>query len=107
MTWPGLSEVFIIKNIDKSIDTTMENLQLRRQVLKSTKKKPPDTDLDEKCKTDVVFCNTMDPSTTKEGEIYSNLCGCLPITPNKGNKYICDVCIRFYFHYGNCDEEQK
>ena len=30
----------------------------------------------------------MDPSITKEGKIYSDLCGRLPVTSNKVNKYI-------------------
>ena len=30
----------------------------------------------------------MDPSTTKEGKFYSDLCGIFPITSNKRNKYI-------------------
>ena len=40
---------------------------MRLQGLKSTRKKTPDTDLDENCKTNVVFNTTMDPSTIKEG----------------------------------------
>ena len=61
---------------------------MRLQGLKSTRKKTPDTDLDENCKTNVVFNTTMDPSTIKEGGNYSQLCERLSITPNKGNKYI-------------------
>ena len=30
----------------------------------------------------------MDPSTTKEGGIYHDLCGQFPITSSSGNKYI-------------------
>ena len=30
----------------------------------------------------------MDPSTTKEGRIYSDLCRCFPTTPRRVNKYI-------------------
>ena len=30
-------------------------------------KKPPDTDLEEKRKTNLVFCTTIDPGTSKEG----------------------------------------
>ena len=30
----------------------------------------------------------MEPSTTKEGKIYSDLYGCFPTTSSRGNKYI-------------------
>ena len=30
----------------------------------------------------------MDPSTTNEGNVYSDLCRHFPITPSRGNKYI-------------------
>ena len=61
---------------------------MRRQGLKSTKEKPPDTDLEENIKTNVVYYTTVDPSTTQEGKIYSYLCGILPTTSSRGNKYI-------------------
>ena len=61
---------------------------MRRKGIQSTKEKPPDTDLEDKIKTNVVFCTTIDPSTTKEGGIYSDLCGRLPTTSSRGNKYI-------------------
>ena len=64
---------------------------MRRQGLQSTREKPPDIDLEEKCKKYVVFCTTVEPSTTKEGKIYSNICGRFPITSTKANKYIYDM----------------
>ena len=82
----GLTERLIKKNIEKSINTTMDNLNIRRQGIQSTRKKPPDIDLEDKCNTNLVLCTTVDLSTTKEGEIYSKLCGHFPITPNKENK---------------------
>ena len=36
----------------------------------------------------VLFCTTVDSSTTKEGKIYSYLCGRFPTTSSWGNKYI-------------------
>ena len=68
---------------------------MRRQGLKSTRKKPPDTDLEDKCKTNAFFCTTMDPYTTKERVIYSDLCGRFPITSINGNKYIYVMYISF------------
>ena len=35
-----------------------------------------------------IFCTTVDPSETKEGKIYSDLCRSLLITFKKINKYI-------------------
>ena len=49
----------------------MGNLHMRRQELQSTKDTPPDTELEEKIKINLVFCTTVDPSTTKKGKIYS------------------------------------
>ena len=58
----------------------MRHLQIRRQGLQSTKEKPPDTDLEEKIKINVLFFTTVDPSTTEEGNIYPDLCGRFPTT---------------------------
>ena len=66
----------------------MGHLHMIIQGLQSTKEKPPDIDLEDKRKTNVVFCTTVDPSTTKEGNVYSDLCGWLPTTSIRGNKYI-------------------
>ena len=66
----------------------MGHLQIRRQGLQSTKDKPPDADLYDNIKTNVVYCTTVEHSTTKEGKIYSDLCGRLPTTSIRGNKYI-------------------
>ena len=66
----------------------MVHLHMRIQVLQSTREKPPDTDLEYKCNTNVFFVTTADPSTMNEGKHYSNLWGRFPITFNKVNKYI-------------------
>ena len=66
----------------------MGHLHIRRQGLKLTKEKPPDTDLEDKIKTNVVYCTDVEPRKTKEGKIYSDLCGRFPITSRRGNKYI-------------------
>ena len=39
-TWPGLTEKLIKNHFDKSRNTTMGHLYMRRQRLKSTKEKP-------------------------------------------------------------------
>ena len=66
----------------------MVHLHVRIQRLKSTKKKPHHTYLEDKIKTNVVFCTTVDSSTTKEVKFYSGLCGRFSTTSVRGNKYI-------------------
>ena len=87
-TWPGLTEKLIKKHLEKSRNTTMGNLHMKRQGLQFTKEKPPDTDLEYNIKKNVVYCITVEPITTKEGKIFSYLCGNFPTTSRKGNKYI-------------------
>ena len=66
----------------------MGNIHMRRKGLKSTRDKTQDTDLEYKRKTNVVFCTTVDPGTTKESKLYSYLCKHFPTTSSIGNKYI-------------------
>ena len=66
----------------------MGHFHIRRQGLKLTKQKPPDTDLEDNITTNLVYCTTVEPSTTKEGKIYSYICRRLPTTSSMGNKYI-------------------
>ena len=66
----------------------MGHLRMIRQGLQSTKEKPPDIDLEEKIKINVVYWTTVYPSKTKEGKIYSDLCRSFPTTSSRGNKYI-------------------
>ena len=85
-TWPGLTEKLIKKHLEKSGNTKLVYLYIRIQGLKSTRETPPDTDLEDKIK-NTVFYTTLDPSTTKEGNIYSDLCGWFPTTSSRGNRY--------------------
>ena len=85
-TWPGLTEKLIKKHLEKSRNTTMGPLHSRRRGLQSTKEKPPDTDLEEYNKTNVVYCTTVEPSTTKEGKIYSDICGHFATTSSREKK---------------------
>ena len=61
---------------------------MRRQGLQSTKEKNHDIDMDDNIKTNIVYCTTVEPKTTKEGKIYSDLCGRFPTTSSRRNKYI-------------------
>ena len=64
----------------------MGHLHTRRQGLQQTKYKPPDTDLEYKIKTNVVYFTTVEPSATKEVKIYSDQCESLPTTSIRGKK---------------------
>ena len=66
----------------------MTHLHMKIQVLQSIKEIPPDKDLKNKSKTNVVFCKTMEPSILNEELFHSHLCGLLRNTPSKGKKYI-------------------
>ena len=66
----------------------MVHLHRRIQGLKKTKEKPPDIDPEDKIKINVVYCTTVEPSTTKEGKIYSDLCRRFTTTSISGKKYI-------------------
>ena len=70
----------------KSINTTMVHLHKKLQGVKLTRNTTTGTDLEENCKTNVVFYATMEPSTTQEGKFYSKLCWRFLITSSKGNK---------------------
>ena len=60
---------------------------MRIHGLQSTKEKPADIELKDKSKTNILFCTTVKPITTKEGNIYSDICGSLPTTSSRRNKY--------------------
>ena len=63
-SWPVITEKLIKKHIDKSRNTTMGHLNMRKQRLQQTKDKPPDTDLEDKITTNVLYCTTVEPITT-------------------------------------------
>ena len=65
----------------------MGHLHRRIKGLQSTKQNLSDTDLEDNIK-NVVYCTIVDPSTTKEGKIYLDLCRSLPTTSSRGKKYI-------------------
>ena len=66
----------------------MTHLHMKIQGLHSIIEIPPDKDLKNKSKTNVVFCKTMDSSILNEELFHSDICGLLRNTPSKGKKYI-------------------
>ena len=71
-TLTGLTKKLVQRHLKKSRNTKMVHLQMKRHSIKSTKGKPSDIDLKDKIKINVLFCTILDPSTTKEGKIYSD-----------------------------------
>ena len=66
-TWPGLTEGFINNHLETSMITTIGHLHMKLQRLQSKRKTTPDTDMKGKCKTNLFYYTTIEPSTTKEG----------------------------------------
>ena len=87
-TWPSLTKNLIKKHIIKSSNRKMLHLHIRKQVLKTTKEKPPDIDLEENSKTKVLFCTAVNPRTKKYGGNILRSMRMLPITSSRVNKYI-------------------
>ena len=50
------------------MNKTMGHLHMRRQLLKPTRKKIADADIEDKFNTNVLLCTTVEPSTTQEGK---------------------------------------
>ena len=71
----------------------MGHLYMRRQGLQSTREKPPDTDLEYKSKSNVVFCTTVDPSTTKEGKFTQIYADASPPHQKEEKIHLRHVCI--------------
>ena len=51
---------------------------MRQQGMQPSIEKPPDIDIEDKYNTNAVFCSTVDPISTKAGNIYSELYGPFP-----------------------------
>ena len=54
----------------------MGHLHMRRHGLQSTKEKPPDTNLEDKIKSNVVYCTTVDlaqPKKERSTQIYAEI----------------------------------
>jgi hypothetical protein len=96
ITWPGLTEDVINKNLKLTPSTAIGHMSQRRQNIRSTSKAPgvaqptPDTDLGSK--THLVYDIVVD-----QGQLYTDLKGKFPVGSRKGNSYVM-VC---YVH--NCN----
>ena len=67
---------------------------MRRQGLKWTKEKLPNTDLMDKIKANVVYFTTVEPSTTKEGKYILRYMRTFTHHFNQGEQiHLCNVCV--------------
>jgi hypothetical protein len=97
ITWPGLTEDAINKDLKLTPATAMGHMNQRRQNKGSTQKTTivaqptPDTDLGSK--THLVYAIVVD-----QGQLYTDLTGKLPVRSSKGNSYIM-VCYVYDCNY--------
>jgi hypothetical protein len=101
VTWPGLTEVAINKNLKLTPGITMGHMNQRRQNIGSTSKTPITSDIEDITKT------TMNLGTkthlvyaifVNQGQLYTNLTGNFTVGSSKGNSYVM-VCYVFYCNY--------
>jgi hypothetical protein len=97
ITWPGLTEDAIHKNLKLTPATAMGHMNQRRQNKRSTSKTPiadearPDTDLG--TKTHLVYAVLVD-----QGQLYTDLTEKIPVRSSKGNLYVM-VCYVYDCNY--------
>jgi hypothetical protein len=87
ITWPGLTEDTINKNLKLTPATAIGHMNQRRQNIRSTSKtpierqQPPDVDLG--TKNHLVYAVVVD-----QGQLYTDLTGKFPVRSSKGNSYV-------------------
>jgi hypothetical protein len=97
VTWPGLTEKAINKNLKLTPATTMGHMNQRRQNIRSTSKTPISSDIEDVTvnpaglgpKTHLVYAVLVD-----QGQLYTDLTGKFPVRSSKGNWYVM-VCYVF------------
>jgi hypothetical protein len=97
ITWPGLTEDAINKNLKLTPDTAMGHMNQLRQNIRSTSKatieKQPTPDTDLGTKTHLVYAVVVD-----QGQLYIDLTGKFPVRSSKGNSYVM-VCYVYDCNY--------
>ena len=88
MTWPDLTKIIINRHIwkIKEHDNGTPVHEKKRPEINQSK-----TSQDRPGRQDQNKCSlwtTVDPSTKNQGKVYSEICGQLPTTSSRGNKYI-------------------
>jgi hypothetical protein len=97
ITWPGLTEDDIHKNLKLTPATAMGHMNQRRQNIRSTPKTPiadaPTADTNIGTKTHLVYAVLVD-----QGQLYTDLTGKFPVRSSKGNSYVM-VCYVYDCNY--------
>jgi hypothetical protein len=97
ITWPGLTEDAINKNLKLTPATAMGHMNQWRQNILSTSKAPiekhPTPDADLGTKTHLVYAVVVD-----QGQLYTDLTGKFPVRSSKGNSYVM-VCYIYDCNY--------
>jgi hypothetical protein len=87
ITWPGLTEDAIHKQLKLTPATAMGHMNQRRQNISSTSKTPiadaPTIDTDLGTKTGLMYAVLVD-----QGQLYTDLTGNFPVRSSKGNSYV-------------------
>jgi hypothetical protein len=97
ITWPGLTEDAMNKNLKLTPATAMDHMNQRRQNMRSTSTEPiadqqtPDTDLGSKIR--LVYAFLVD-----QGQLYTDLTGRFSVRSRRGNAYIM-VCYVYDCNY--------
>jgi hypothetical protein len=97
VTWPGLMEKAINKNLKLTPATTMGHMNQRSQNIRSTSKTPITSDIEDitttntnlGTKTHLVYAVLVD-----QGQLYTDLTGKFQVSSSKGNSYVI-VCYVF------------
>jgi hypothetical protein len=98
ITWPGLTEQAINKNLKLKPAMAMGHINQRRQNIRSSSKNPLASDIEDESvrpaglgtKTHIVYALLFD-----QGQLYTDLTGKFPVISSKGNWYVM-VCYIFY-----------
>jgi hypothetical protein len=101
ITWPGLIEQAINKNLKLTPATAMGHINQRRQKIRSTSKTTISSDMEDVTvtpaglgtKTHLVYAVLVD-----QGQLYKDLTGKFPVRSSKGNWYVM-VCYVFDCNY--------
>jgi hypothetical protein len=87
ITWPGLTEDDIHKQLKLTPATAMVHMNQRRQHIMSTSKTPiadaPTADTDLGTKPHLVYAVLVD-----QGQLYTDLTGKFPVRSSKGRSYV-------------------
>jgi hypothetical protein len=87
ITWPGLTEEAIHKNLKLTPATAMGHMNKRRKNISSTSKTPiadaPPADTDSGTTTHLVYAVLVD-----QGQLYTDLTGKFPVRSSKGDSYV-------------------